>query len=175
MFVVILAMSACYKVGATAMEKLDDLLSEDTIAVNNFAQSTQSEHGPKLRQSEPKAGSLMKALFDKVDVHIAKQLSRTTVQLVGQHAAHPVWPRKVEIVEYLEIDDVTAMACVSATQWREMPFGLRRLIELKVLVIKFAYGRALDGLMRLTLRVTRHIRKNCKSPEIFQKYSKSII
>lgn len=162
----------CYKVGKkTAVAKLKEVLHEDTIAVNNFAQSTQSEHGPDFRAREPVAGSLMKALFDKVDfcigMYLGQNLSRARVEPVmqQQHAQVVVVANaflgmishlrvEFDLIPFLDMHAVTALACVCGTQWRGMPLRFRDLIELKVAVIKFACGRSVNDLIRQVTTLT---------------------
>ena len=138
--------------------KLQSILDADPVAVNNFTQSTQSEHGPRHRASEPVPGSLLRALHDKVDVIVAKHEAKRTVLPEPRRQGLPEPRRQFDKVmdtlitcgffSYLTISDVAAVAFVSASKWANTPQCLRKVIALRRVVVKFVWSRAFDALIR---------------------------
>jgi hypothetical protein len=136
-------------------------LEAEPIAVNNFTQSTQSAHGPKLRASVPPQGSLLGALHRKVDEIVAKyELAGTCSEnsaglnvpqvLPATHVLDTlVHPQDAYgFFSFLTISDMVGVTSASAWHLANTPDKLRQVITFRRVVVKFVWSRAFDALVR---------------------------
>ncbi len=147
-----------------ARVQLGNMLARDPVAVNNFTQSAQSEHGPKKRESKPSKISLLGALYDKIDQNIAllhAATNQTQVPEVRPVAPNPLLKAfgpsdQCGFLGFLVMPDITAIACASASMLQSMPQRWRDLITFQRIVTRFAWGRSLDALMsQVTTRMSQ--------------------
>ena len=149
-------------------QKLQSILEADPIAVNNFTQSTNSQNGPTHRDSVPPKGSLLRALHDKVDEIVTERTVRSAgasssrvapisvTDSVGSRVLKCMFEN--DLYAFLTISDMTAVAFVSTSKWANTPQTLRKVLAFRWIVVKFAWSRACDALIRqVTPRISQRL------------------